>query len=78
MSKDDHLELEGVIEDAMGGGQYRIRLNEKTKDGAYTYVRAKLSGKMKQHHIRVLPGDRVRVAVSPYDTSHGIITFRSK
>lgn len=33
MSKDDHLELEGVIEDAMGGGQYRIRLNEKTKLG---------------------------------------------
>lgn len=76
MSKDDHLELEGVIEDAMGGGQYRIRLNEKTKDGTYTYVRAQLSGKMRQHHIRVLPGDKVRVSVSPYDTSHGILTFR--
>ncbi len=78
MSKDDHLELEGVIEDAMGGGQYRIRLNEQTKEGAYTYVRAQLSGKMRQHHIRVLPGDKVRVAVSPYDMTHGILTYRSK
>lgn len=78
MSKDDHLELEGTIEDAMGGGQYKIRLVEKTKDGDFTYIRAKLSGKMKQHHIRVLPGDRVRVAVSPYDMTHGILIFRSK
>jgi translation initiation factor IF-1 len=78
MSKDDHLELDGVIEDAMGGGQYKIRLNEKTKDGQTTYVRAQLAGKMRQRHIRVLAGDRVRVAVSPYDMTHGILTWRYK
>jgi translation initiation factor IF-1 len=78
MSKDDHLELEGTIDESMGGGQYKIRLAEKTKEGTNTYIRAQLSGKMKQHHIRVLPGDKVRVSVSPYDTSHGILTFRYK
>ncbi len=74
MSKDDHVEFEGVIDEAMGGGQYKIRLNSNTE----TFVRARLSGKMKQHHIRVLPGDKVRVAVSPYDMTHGILTFRFK
>ena len=73
MSKGDHLEMEGVIEEAMGGGQYRIRLAD-TKEP--TFVRAKLAGKMKQRHIRVLPGDRVRVEVSPYDMTHGILTWR--
>jgi len=71
MSKGDHLELEGTIEEAMGGGQYKIRVQE---GGAI--VRAKLSGKMKQRHIRVLPGDRVRVLVSPYDMTHGMVSWR--
>lgn len=72
MSKGDLVEFEGVIESALGGGQYSILLESKA------VVRARLSGKMKQNHIRVLPGDRVRVSVSPYDMSHGLITFRSK
>ncbi len=74
MSKDDHIEFEGTIEESMGGGQYKISITGK--DNVVTYVRARLSGKMKQHKIRVLPGDKVRVAVSPYDMSHGILTFR--
>ncbi len=39
---------------------------------------AQLNGRMKRHHIRVIPGDRVRVAVSPYDPTHGLIVYRSK
>jgi translation initiation factor IF-1 len=41
-------------------------------------VRAVLSGRMKKHRIKVIKGDRVQVSVSPYDTSHGLITFRFK
>jgi translation initiation factor IF-1 len=73
MSKGDLLEMEGVIQDALGGGQYNVKVDQ---GGAL--VRAQLSGRMRRHHIRVLPGDRVRVAVSPYDLSHGLIVYRGK
>ena len=73
MSKGDLLEMEGVIQDALGGGQYSVKVDQ---GGAL--VRAQLSGRMRRHHIRVLQGDRVRVAVSPYDLSHGLIVYRGK
>lgn len=72
MSKGDLIEMEGSINDALGGGFYSIT----TEDG--TSVRARLSGKMKKHHIRVLPGDKIRVAVSPYDLTHGMIVYRHR
>jgi translation initiation factor IF-1 len=72
MPKTDLIELEGVLTDALGGGQYAIK-----QEGG-TVVRAQLCGKMKKLHIRVMPGDRVKVSVSPYDTSHGLITWRYK
>lgn len=71
MPKDDHLEFEGRLVEALGGGQYTIQPHE----GAAT-IRATLGGKLKKNHIRVLPGDRVRVAVSPYDLTHGMVTYR--
>jgi|GEM_PF-342879 len=73
MSKGDLLEMEGCIQDALGGGQYTIKVDQ---GGAI--VRAQLSGRMRRHHIRVLPGDRVRVAVSPYDLTHGLIVYRGR
>lgn len=73
MSKGDLLEMEGVIQDALGGGQYTVKVDQ---GGAL--VRAQLSGRMRRHHIRVLPGDRVRVAVSPYDLTHGLIVYRGR
>lgn len=73
MSKGDLLEMEGYIQDALGGGQYTIKVDQ---GGAI--VRAQLSGRMRRHHIRVLPGDRVRVAVSPYDLTHGLIVYRGR
>lgn len=72
MPREDHLELDGVVLDACGGGKYRIQLDVGRE------VLAQLNGKMRRHHIRVIPGDKVRVAVSPYDTSHGFIVFRTK
>lgn len=73
MPRDDHVEMEGTVLDALGGGQYKVKI---TNGGVE--VRAKLSGRMQRHHIRVIPGDRVKVAVSPYDMTHGMITFRDK
>lgn len=74
MSAGDWVEMEGVVEKALGGGQYSVQL-----DGEHgLLIRASLAGKMGKNHIRVLPGDRVRVGVSPYDTSHGKITYRHK
>lgn len=73
MSKGDLIEMEGVLDQALGGGQYSVNLTEENR-----VVRGRLSGKMKKNHIRVLPGDRVRVAVSPYDLSHGLIVRRHR
>jgi translation initiation factor IF-1 len=73
MTKGDLVEMEGVVAEALGGGQYRIQLEQGDVS-----VRAQLSGRMRRHHIRVLPGDKVRVAVSPYDLSHGLIVYRGK
>jgi translation initiation factor IF-1 len=71
VSKGDLLEVSGVVVDALGGGQYRVDLDESP-----VTVRGRLSGRMRSHRIRVLPGDRVKVALSPYDLSHGFIVFR--
>jgi len=73
MPKGDLVDVDGTILDALGGGQYSIKPN----DGGST-IRASLCGKMKQRHIRVMPGDKVTVGVSPYDLTHGIITWRFK
>lgn len=73
MSKGDLVEVTGVIIGPMGGGRYQVKL-----DDSDTMIHAKLSGKMKLHKVRVLAGDPVRVATSPYDTSHGMIVYRGK
>ena len=72
MSKDDHVQLEGKVTDATGGGNYKIELENGV------VILARLSGKMKRFKIRVLIGDRVTVGVSPYDPTHGLITHRHK
>ncbi len=74
MSKGDLIEFAGKIVQAMGGGWYKIELDAEAADT----IRAKLSGRLQKHHIRVLPGDDVTVSVSPYDLTHGIITYRGR
>jgi translation initiation factor IF-1 len=70
--KDDAIILEGVTEEALKGGHFRIKL-----DNGHS-VLGHLSGKMRKNRIRVLPGDRVQVELSPYDLSKARITFRFK
>lgn len=70
--RDDHVQLEGVVNQVYAGGQFEVGLDNGST------VRAQLCGRMRKFRIRVLLGDRVTVALSPYDLTHGMIVFRSK
>jgi len=72
MSRDDAIEFEGMVNEVLAGGLFRVEI----QDG-HT-VLAHLSGKMRKYRIRIVLGDRVTVAVSPYDATRGRITYRSK
>lgn len=70
--KADAFLLEGTADEALKGGHFRISV-----DGGHR-VLGHLSGKMRKHRIRILPGDRVQVEVSAYDLTRGRITYRYK
>ncbi|RLB49740.1 MAG: translation initiation factor IF-1 [Deltaproteobacteria bacterium] len=70
--RSDHVKVEGLVNQVFAGGQFEIELDT---GGA---VRAQLCGRMRKFRIRVLLGDRVTVALSPYDLTHGMIVFRTK
>ena len=70
--RSDHVKVDGVINQVFAGGQFEVELET---GGA---VRAQLCGRMRKFRIRVLLGDRVTVALSPYDLTHGMIVFRAK
>ena len=70
MAKDDLLEIDGVISEVASHGNFRVNL-----DNGHN-ITAKLSGKMRKFYIKVVPGDRVTVGISPYDLTHGLITYR--
>lgn len=72
MSKDDLLELEGVVEDVLPNAMFRVRINENY------LVTAVINGRMRQNRIQILLGDRVKLEVSTYDLSKGRITFRNR
>lgn len=74
MAKDDGIELDGVIKAMPGGGFYKVAVTGT--GGSEHEVVAALCGKMKEHKIRCVVGDRVRVMVSPYDLTRGRITHR--
>ena len=70
LARDDLIQATGSVEKILGGGRYQIVLESGQS------VTAQLSGRMRRFRIRVIPGDRVTVGLSPYDPSHGFITFR--
>jgi len=72
MPKQSAIEKEGVIIEALSNTMFRVEL-----DNGHVII-AHISGKMRMHYIRILPGDRVRVEMSPYDLTKGRITFRYK
>ena len=71
-AKEDKIELEGEITESLRGAMFRVRLDNGHDTVGY------ISGKMRRYRIRILPGDRVRVELSPYDLSRGRITFRNR
>jgi translation initiation factor IF-1 len=68
--RDDLIQATGTVDKILGGGRYQITLESGQT------VTAQLSGRMRRFRIRVIPGDRVTVGLSPYDPTHGFITFR--
>ena len=70
MAKEELLEMQGVVEDVLPDGRFRVTLANGHVMIAYT------AGKMKKNHIRILLGDKVTLELSPYDLTKGRITFR--
>ncbi|MBR5344611.1 MAG: translation initiation factor IF-1 [Clostridia bacterium] len=72
MSKDDVIEMDGKVVEALPNAMFRVELSN-----GYQII-AHISGKMRQNFIRIYPGDKVTVELSPYDLTRGRITWRSK
>ena len=72
MSKEDVIEVEGTVVDTLPGAQFKVELENGHE------ILAHVSGKIRMHYIRILPGDKVTIEISPYDLTRGRITFRHK
>ena len=71
--KEEKIEVEGEIVEALPSTMFRVHI-----DDLDTNVLATISGKMRKHYIRILPGDKVKVELSPYDLARGRITYRHR
>ena len=72
MKKEDAIELEGTVTEPLPNAMFRVEL-----DNGHV-ITAHISGKMRMHYIKILPGDKVKVEMTPYDLSKGRISFRYK
>jgi translation initiation factor IF-1 len=72
LSKEDKIEMEGEVSEALPNTMFRVTLDNGHE------VLGHISGKMRRHYIRILPGDRVKIELSPYDLDRGRITYRHK
>jgi translation initiation factor IF-1 len=72
MAKEDVIEVQGTVSETLPNAMFRVQLDNGHK------VLAHISGKMRMNFIRILPGDRVTVELSPYDLTRGRITYRFK
>jgi translation initiation factor IF-1 len=72
MAKEDIIEVEGVVKEPLPNAMFKVTLENGHE------VLAHISGKMRMHFIKILPGDKVKLEISPYDLSRGRITYRSK
>jgi len=72
MGKEEKIEMEGEITEALPNTMFRVKLDNDHE------VLGHISGKMRRHYIRILPGDRVKIELSPYDLDRGRITYRYK
>jgi translation initiation factor IF-1 len=72
MSKKNLIQLDGIIDESLSNAMFRVRLENDH------VIIATISGKMRMNYIRILPGDKVSVEMSPYDLTRGRITYRYK
>ena len=72
MSKEDVIELEGTVVEALPNTNFKVELENGHQ------ILAHISGKLRMNYIKILPGDKVKVELSPYDLSKGRITWRAK
>ncbi|MCL2290556.1 MAG: translation initiation factor IF-1 [Bacteroidetes bacterium] len=72
MAKQSSIELDGIVIEALGNAMFRVQLENGH------IITAHIAGKMRLNYIKILPGDKVQVEMSPYDLSKGRITFRHK
>ena len=72
MAKEDVIEVEGTVIEPLPNAMFRVELENGHK------ILAHISGKLRMHYIRILPGDKVTVEMSPYDLTRGRITWRGK
>lgn len=72
MAKEESIEVEGTVVESLPNATFRVELPNGHK------ILAHISGKMRMNYIRILPGDKVTVEMSPYDLTRGRITYRSK
>ena len=72
MAKEETIEMQGTIVETLPNATFRVKL-----ENGHT-VLGHISGRMRRHYIRILPGDRVKVELSPYDLTRGRITYRYK
>ena len=72
MAKEEAIEVEGVVKEALPNTRFRVELQNKL------VVLVHLSGKMRKHYIRIVPGDIVKVELSPYDLTKGRIVYRER
>lgn len=73
VAKEEAIEVEGIVKEALPNTMFRVAL----KNSGHI-IMAHLSGKMRKHYIRIVPGDSVKVALSPYDLNRGRIIFRER
>ncbi len=73
-NKNDKFEVDGVVEECLPGGKFRVKVMIKDTE---VFVIAHISGKMRLHYIKLIIGDKVKVEMSLYDLTKGRITFRS-
>ncbi|MBI1372894.1 MAG: translation initiation factor IF-1 [Phycisphaera sp.] len=71
MAREDKIQVEGEVVEALPNAMFKVKLTEQDHE-----VLAHLAGKMRMHYIKIVPGDRVTIEISPYDLSKGRITYR--
>jgi translation initiation factor IF-1 len=72
VAKEESIEVEGTVVESLPNAMFRVEIPNGHK------ILAHISGKMRMHYIRILPGDKVTVEMSPYDLTRGRITYRAK